>query len=112
MQVKTADNLFFSRQSSEFFLYGHDVGVKQLIGFFPTSVQVSPAEVASKVPVDDPIDVDHREYPKGELFQQPLFVCEGVPQQLSDERFYKKGRPNFSRVLSGQNDNVFLCRLR
>lgn len=69
MQIQNESNLSLSRQLlDERFDRSHLWAVLLFLGNIPFSIQVLPKQVAAIVPIDNTIDIDHRNHIKNIIF--------------------------------------------
>jgi hypothetical protein len=67
MKVETTHNFLLDRQSSDFLLDGQHIRMKQLVGLFPASVDVSSTQITTEITVYYSVNVNHRKNTKGEM---------------------------------------------
>lgn len=96
MQIQTHLYLIFFRKLCQLLFYVKYLRVNELKRALPSPVQVITSQIASKIAVNHPVNINHRKYMKIEAFHQPFAVVSLLLDQLFQNVLNKKRRPSFS----------------
>ena len=110
MGVKVDAHLYavFIVEFGNFFFDVVDLWVDLGGGVLPGPVEVETGQIAAKVAVDDPVDVEHGEDVEIVLLEQILALGHVLLDKMVDDVLDEVGGPGLAGVLPGQDDHFLL----